>query len=29
MRLAWRSLATVGLASMALFVVAACGGGIG
>jgi D-xylose transport system substrate-binding protein len=27
MRLAWRSLATVGLASMALFVVAACGGG--
>ena len=27
MRLAWRSLAIVGLASMALFVVAACGGG--
>ena len=27
MRLAWRSLATVGLASMALFVVAASGGG--
>jgi D-xylose transport system substrate-binding protein len=27
MRLAWRGLAIVGLASMALFVVAACGGG--